>query len=70
VAVNVIALALSAVSRITITWSGALANTSRWYRTPFNTYVVVTVAVVRSSVRLYCDAPLALPNASRRFPTS
>jgi hypothetical protein len=38
-------------------------------RTPFNTYVVVTVAVVRSNVRLYCDIPAALPNASRRLPT-
>ena len=28
---------VSAVSRITITWSGALANTSRRYRTPFAT---------------------------------
>ncbi|MFD0821182.1 LLM class F420-dependent oxidoreductase, partial [Micromonospora zhanjiangensis] len=28
------------------------------YADPFNTYVVVVVAVVRSSVRLYCDEPL------------
>ncbi len=37
VAVKVMELARSAVSRSTITWSGALANTSRWYRTPFST---------------------------------
>ena len=37
VAVKVIGPARSAVNRITITWSGALANTSRWYPTPFST---------------------------------
>ena len=36
VAENVIELARSAVSRTTITWSGALAKTSRWWRTPLS----------------------------------
>jgi hypothetical protein len=70
VALKVIAPARSAVSRMTITWSGALANTSRVWRTPFSTYVVVAVAVVRSSLRWYCVAPDALPKARRRLPTN
>src|SRR4051812_30257048 len=38
--------ALSAVRRITMTWSGALAKTSRWYTTPFTVYVTDETAVV------------------------
>ena len=58
----------SAVSRIAMTWSGALAKTSRWNRTPFCTYVTEVVAVVRSNCRLYWEA-LPEGKVSRRLPT-
>src|SRR4051812_15981122 len=61
--------AVSAVRRMTITWSGALAKTSRRYFTLFAVYVTTVVAVVRSSHRWYPDTPLALGKASLRSPT-
>jgi hypothetical protein len=61
--------ARSAVRRIAITWSGALARTSRWYLTPFCRYDTELVAVVRSRCRLYSETPVPLGKVSRRSPT-
>ena len=68
-AVNEIAPGRLAVSRTAMTWSTALAMTSRRKRVPPATNSTVAVAVSRSSSRRYSDAAPSPVNASRRLPT-
>ena len=68
-AVNEIAPGRLAVSRSAMTWSTALAITSRRKRVSPATNSTVAVAVSRSSSRRYSVAAASPGNDSRRLPT-